>query len=109
MDTFNVRCSMHEAEKLLDHHIIDGSITGTCIGRHMTGTVGHMTVVIVYEKHYVRVGNRLTLTVVLDDTTGQTRVFAVGGGGGEGIFRFDWGASENFKNAAFTALRDYVK
>jgi hypothetical protein len=109
MDTFYVRCSMHEAEKLLDQHIIDGSITGTCIGRHMTGSVGHMTVVIIYEKHYYRAGNRLTLTVVLDDVTGSTRVFSCGGGGGQGLFRFDWGASQSFKNSAFEALKNYIK
>jgi hypothetical protein len=109
MDTFYVRCSMYEAEKLLDQHIIDGSITGTCIGRHTTGTVGQMTVVIIYEKHYYRAGNRLTLTVVLDDTTGSTRVFACGGGGGQGLFRFDWGAAQSFKNSAFEALKNYIK
>ncbi|PKM64308.1 MAG: hypothetical protein CVU96_03545 [Firmicutes bacterium HGW-Firmicutes-20] len=109
MDTFYVRCSMVEAEKLLDQYIIDGSITGTCIGRHTTGSVGQMTVIIIYEKHYYRAGNRLTLTVVLDDITGSTRVFACGGGGGQGLFRFDWGAAQNFKNSAFEALKNYIK
>jgi len=36
----------------------------------------------------------LTLTVVIDDLTGRTRVHSVSGGGGEGLFRFDWGASK---------------
>lgn len=109
MDTFTVRCSIIQAEKLLDQYIIDGSITGTCIGRHSVGTLGNMTVVLVYEKHYYRAGNRLTLTVALDDTLGSTRVFACAGGGGQGLFRFDWGAAESFKNAAFDALKDYAK
>jgi hypothetical protein len=75
----------------------------------MTGSVGNLTVVIVYEKHYYRAGNRLTLTVVLDDTTGQTRVYTCAGGGGQGLFRFDWGAAQSFKNAAFDALKEYVR
>jgi hypothetical protein len=75
----------------------------------MTGAVGNMTVVIIYEKHYYRAGNRLTLTIVLDDTTGSTRVFACGGGGGQGLLRFDWGAAQSFKNSAFEALKNYIK
>ena len=59
-------------------------------------------VVAVYEKHYYRAGNRLTLTVVLDDFTGRTRVHCIGGGGGEGLFRFDWGARSPSRESSTT-------
>ena len=52
-------------------------------------------------------GNRLTLTVVLDDFTGRTRVHCISGGGGEGLFRFDWGAAESFEGVVHDALSHY--
>ena len=65
--------------------------------------------VLVYEKHYWRAGNRLTLTVVLDDFAGTdvTQVHCAGGGGGEGLFRFDWGAAGSFEDAVHRALEAY--
>ena len=68
---------------------------------------GGTCVVAVYEKHYYRAGNRLTLTVILDDLTGQTRVHCISGGGGEGLFRFDWGAADSFENVVHDALDAY--
>ena len=68
---------------------------------------GGTCVVAVYEKHYYRAGNRLTLTVVLDDFTGRTRVHCISGGGGEGLFRFDWGAAESFEGVVHDALSHY--
>ena len=58
----------------------------------------------IFEKHYWRAGNRLTLTVTVDNLQGHTRVHLVSGGGGEGLFRFDWGASESFVSSAIDAL-----
>ena len=64
-------------------------------------------IVLVFEKHYYRAGNRLTLTVTLDDFTGRTRVHCASGGGGEGLFRFDWGAAESFEGVVHDALSGY--
>lgn len=47
------------------------------------------------------------MTALLDDLSGVTRVHLVGGGGGEGLFRFDWGAAEDFAAVAAEALRPY--
>ena len=63
----------------------------------------------VYEKHYWRAGNRLTLTVTIDNMSGRTRVHTVGGGGGEGLFRFDWGASQSFEGVVQDALAPYLR
>ena len=65
-------------------------------------------VVLVFEKYYMRTSNRASLTVVL---TGQDQVIyadAIGSGGGQGaIFRFSWGAEENFVSTAERFLRQY--
>jgi hypothetical protein len=44
----------------------------------------------------------------MDDFEGKTRVHSVGGGGGQGLFRFDWGASESFSTAVAKALAEYI-
>lgn len=61
----------------------------------------------IYEKHFWRAGNRLTLTATVDNLQGRTRVHLVSGGGGEGLFRFDWGASESFESCAIDALAPF--
>ena len=87
---------------------VTDSVTGTLIGSHtVAGADGGCCLVDVYEKHYYRAGNRLTLTVILDDFTGRTRVRCISGGGGEGLFRFDWGAAERFEDVVHETLRGF--
>ncbi|OUN05969.1 hypothetical protein B5G43_11135 [Flavonifractor sp. An92] len=90
------------------HEAVTDSITGELIDHYeVSHPQGGTCVVAVYEKHYYRAGNRLTLTVILDDLTGQTRVHCISGGGGEGLFRFDWGAAGSFENVVHDALDAY--
>lgn len=108
-NTFLVRLSMEETEKLIHTAVVDGSITGELIDRHeIQGTQGACCLVSVYEKHYYRAGNRLTLTVSIDNLSGPTRVHCVSGGGGEGLFRFDWGAADSFAAIVPNALGPYL-
>ena len=87
---------------------VTDSVTGTLIGTHTVASAdGGTCTVDVYEKHYYRAGNRLTLTVILDDFTGRARVRCISGGGGEGLFRFDWGASECFEDVVHQALAEF--
>lgn len=74
----------------------------------LQGPNGLQCAVMVYEKHYWRAGNRLTLTVTIDNLSGRTRVHTIGGGGGEGLFRFDWGAAESFEGVVQDALSPYM-
>ena len=109
VNSFYVKLSLDETVEMLDRGIVDGSITGERLDYHVVnGENGCSCVVVVYEKHYYRAGNRLTLTVCIDNMENRTRVHAVGGGGGEGLFRFDWGASESFTNAPAEILQDYI-
>lgn len=108
MDTLNINLSISEAEKIVYNAVVEGSFTGELLDSYRVATPNGQVLVKVFEKHYYRAGNRLTLTVIMDDTSKYTRVHLVGGGGGDGLFRFDWGASESFESVVINALSPYT-
>ncbi len=109
MTDFYVSVSPDEAIDLIDKEIINGSITGEKIDEYVSDMGnGTKLTVSVYEKHYYRASNRLTLTVVADNLRGRTHIHVVGGGGGQGLLRFDWGASGSFEDTVMDALYKYV-
>ena len=106
--SFYVSISPQEAEERIYQAVVGGSVTGEAIDRfQLSGNGGLTCLVSVFEKHYWRAGNRLTLTATVDNLQGRTRVHLVSGGGGEGLFRFDWGASESFESSVLDALEPY--
>lgn len=108
MDTFFVSLDFKQAINTINDAIVGGSITGECIDNYnITSKNGARITVLVYEKHYYRAGNRLTLTVTVDNLEGKTRVHSIAGGGGEGLFKFDWGAAESFSSAVTNALYEF--
>lgn len=109
MTDFYISISPQEAMELLNRHIVNGSITGELIDKYTnTADNGAEIIVLVYEKHYYRVGNRLTLTIVIDNLSGRTHIHSAGGGGGKGLLRFDWGTSSNFEDSTYYALYKYM-
>jgi hypothetical protein len=106
-ETFYVSLDIQGAIDAIEKRVVWGSISGERIDQYMSELPGkgHL-VVLVYEKHYMLAGNRLTLTVTLDDFSGKTRVHWVSGGGGK-LLRFDWGASEGFENVVQNALAQW--
>jgi len=107
-NTFFVSLDVQSTVRLINDAVVRGSITGECIDHYgVAAPGGGGFVVLVFEKHYYRAGNRLTLTVTIDDLEGRTRVHSVGGGGGEGLFRFDWGAAKSFANVVADTLEPY--
>lgn len=108
-NTFWVNLPMKEAALLIDKAVVEGSVTGEQIDSYtISGPEDTTCLVTIYEKHYYRAGNRLTLTVIVDDMEGSTRVHTISGGGGEGFFRFDWGASDSFEEVAWRALEQFA-
>ncbi len=105
---FNVNIPPDEAIRIVDRAIVDKSITGVRIDYHtITARDNSSCIIVVYEKHFYRVGNRLTITVIANNMSGATNIHCISGGGGEGLFRFDWGAAGSFENAVESALKEY--
>ena len=107
--TYTLTCTPHEAADRIHDAIECGSLTGELIDRYTISAGERVCMTLTWEKHYYRAGNRLTLTAVIDDLSGVTRVHLIGGGGGEGLFGFDWGASDSFEQSALDALRDVMQ
>ncbi|WFA08246.1 DUF6054 family protein [Tissierella sp. Yu-01] len=106
-NTFFISISIEEAAEKIYDAVVNGSITGELIDGYEIAGHDKKCIVLVFEKHYYRAGNRLTLTVTLDDFEDNARVHYVSGGGGEGLFKFDWGASESFAEIVPSVLEKY--
>lgn len=80
-----------------------------CLDNYMLQTEhGTEVVMRLFEKYYMRVGNRATLTVLANNIEGVTTVHLVAGGSSSSVlFRFDWGACEDFAKLAQSALKEY--
>lgn len=104
---FTVCLSAEETAFKIRNIIEGGSITGELLDEYVVPFSSGRSIVQVYEKHYYRAGNRLTLTVVLSEADDGTRIHLIGGGGGEGLFRFDWGASESFESSVLYGLEKH--
>lgn len=108
MFDMNVSLPLEEAANLVEETVVKGTFTGELRDRYAVPSLqGPRAVVMVFEKHYLLTGNQMTLTVVLSDLGGATAVHGVGGGGAEGLFRFDWGAASSFEEVVTQALDAY--
>lgn len=54
--------------------------------------------VLVFEKYFMRVGNRLSVTIsIIEPPEGELEVVVIGAAGGTGaFFRFSWGSEDSF-------------
>jgi hypothetical protein len=52
---------------------------------------------IVFEKYFMRVSNRVSLSIMLSEVNGKTQIVAISSGAGTGaLFKFGWGSEEDF-------------
>ncbi len=66
--------------------------------------------VIIVEKYYIRVKNRVSLVIMIDNIDETTKIKAISSGAGRGVFsNFDWGASDDFENSVQKLFHDYIK
>lgn len=108
MTDLYVSLEPYDAVRLIDDKV-SKSISGIKADQYITGDGTNIVAVLVYEKYYYRVSNRLTLTVIIDKVGSRTHIRLVSTGGGQGVlFRFDWGASDSMENSVARALQQYI-
>jgi hypothetical protein len=106
-DTFFVSLDMRSAMDVIDRAMSRGGATfsGARIGSFGAAAPGGGGFVVrVYEKRYKNMSHLRTVTAVLDDLTGRTRVHGVNAGGGGPLFTFGWGPAARFERMVTDAL-----
>jgi hypothetical protein len=109
MNQIIVRLSPSEAANVVYEFVNNAGITTECVASYNNiSQDGREVVFLVFEKYYMRNSSRASLSVVFENINGQTVVGYSGSGGGESaIFKFDWGAKDNFANLVMEALGNY--
>jgi hypothetical protein len=99
---------MDDAAAEIDEAVAGGSVTGACIDDYtVAGQEGRRCIVRVYEKYDGQAGVRQTLTVVIDNITGQTRIHSMDGGDEPGCV-CGWGAAGSFAADVRDALQGFM-
>ena len=81
-----VNLSAEETASRVRGIVENGSITGELLDEYIVPYSGGRSIVQVYEKHYYRAGNRLTLTVTLFGRDDALQLFAAASGGSQAVF-----------------------
>jgi len=104
-----VKLSPSDAANILKAYVIRSGLSNEKTGSHYSrSSDGREAIMMVFEKYYIRNSSRASLSVMIDDLQGFTSVYAIGSGGGQNVlFKFDWGASDNFERLVEKALEDY--
>lgn len=105
---FKVSLSLEETVSFLKKELVRGSLTGDLVDERVIESDGKKVVNLIFVKHYWRASNHVSLTVTIDNFEDEVRVYAFGSGGGEGLFKFDWGASESFADSVRIVLKKYI-
>lgn len=110
MAHFCVSLSPADAANVLYNYVINEGISTECVGRYANRSPnGQETILLVFEKYFMRNSSRASLSVIIENVSGQTIVYSIGSGGGQStLWKFDWGASSDFANLVPNALRNYI-
>lgn len=101
---FQVNVSPEKAFELLRRHpeadLVHEELHDAGEGRQF-GTM-------IFEKYYLRAGNRAALVVMLDNLQGTTEVRVVATGSGQGMFfKMDWGAADDLARTVERVFWDH--
>lgn len=70
---------------------------------------GRIVSTLIYDKYFIRLSNRVTLLIMIDDINGFTNVSAVATGSSKGsIVKYDLGAKETYINSLKNLLQKYI-
>ena len=105
---FYVYLSPKEAAEKVKEAVTAGLYSGEILDEYVRILPnGKEIIMVLFEKYYMRSGNRATLTFLADNLEEHTRV-PLSAGGQVVIFRFDWGAGASFSTSARDALAEYI-
>ena len=110
MQTVTVNLTPNDTANLIQQYISNSGLSTQCIGTY--GNIspeGRQAVMLGFEKYFMRNSSRASLSVMVENLSGPTRVCALGSGGGQNaLFKFDWGASGDFEGLIWSALQGHM-
>ncbi|MDO7905225.1 DUF6054 family protein [Paenibacillus sp. JX-17] len=94
------------ADIVLNHHELKDDLLYW--EHHVVGDDGKQICTFVFEKYYIRTGGRASLTVILENLEGISKVRCITSGSAESILSFDLGAGGNFVSWFKYLLQGYI-
>lgn len=86
-----------DTANVLNQRILDSAYSMELAGETNWQGDGVTVLTRVYEKYFMRASNRATITITMVQTGETLYISGISAGGGQGaIFRFSWGAEEDF-------------
>ncbi len=104
-NTFFVKLGTEDAALLISESIAQKG--GECIDTYFIASPPGGCTVLVYEKYFFRAQGKVTLTVVIDDFQGKTRLHYASSGGGY-MADDDLGAGEKLVSVVLKRLKPYL-
>ena len=105
-----VSLSPREAADAISQYVLREGVSTQCVGTY--GNIspeGRESIMLVFEKYFMRNSSRASLSVMVENLSGQTCVYSVGSGGGKNaLFSFDWGAGDSFAGLPAKAMEPYT-
>lgn len=97
--------SVEELIKDIDSFLTGNSISCESVYECIEEKNGVKIILSIYEKYYMRVKNRLSLSILIIGYNKELTVNLISSGGGNGLFSgLSWGAEENFVDSLATYL-----
>lgn len=95
--------------KLLKEKIEKKSITCNLVDKYKQTINDKIIYILILEKYFIRVENRITITIVIDDFEGKTRIhFKAAGGSASFITKFDWGAADKLEQEVYSIFEKHI-
>lgn len=102
---FKVDLSVLEAVRLLKR-----SSFADLVDQEIREVGNNHLAILIFEKYFIRVSNRVSLVVIIDDFDGNSNIKAIASGGGRGVYSdFDWGASDSFEISVEKLFKEYLE
>lgn len=108
-NTLYINADIDDFAEFLEGYLLNNFYTISLLDKYEISAGTNKIVTFVFEEYFMRVGNRLTLTVVIDNISDMLRIHYKAGGGQTGIvFDFDYGAAGDFEEELCSAVEEYV-
>lgn len=105
---FDVNLNLEETIRMLDLEIIKGTITEKIDCHEIYSECKSKAVIMVYGKRYFRAGNRLTLTLCIEQLKDKTHLHVIGIGSVQRTSSGECETSQKFTSLPKRILEKYI-